>query len=105
MYVIFQGESLLIPATVTGSKSAITQLAVEIKRSKRGEVPLETDAVVGTLAYEDYTSPEVTDGYLFKLVNTAALTPGIYYVNYEYVIDGMTFKGVPKRVTVKESVI
>lgn len=105
MYVIFQGESLLIPATVTGSKSAITQLAVQIKKSKRGEVPLESDAVVANLTYENYTSPEVTDGYLFKLVNTTVLTPGIYYVNYEYVIDGMTFKGVPKRVTVKESVI
>ncbi len=105
MYTIFQGESLLIPATVTGNKSAITQLAIQIKRSKRGEVPLESEAVIATLTYENYTSPEVTDGYLFKLVNTTALTPGIYYVNYEYVIDGMTFKGVPKKITVKESVI
>lgn len=105
MYVIFQGESLLIPATVTGSKSAITELAIQIKKSKRGEVPLESDPVIANLTYEDYTSPEVTNGYLFKLVNTSALAPGIYYVNYEYVIDGMTFKGVPKRVTVKESVI
>lgn len=105
MYVIFQGESLLIPATVTGNKAAITELAVQIKRSKRGEVPLESDPVIASLTYEDYNSPEVTNGYLFKLVNTTALTPGIYYVNYEYVINGMTFKGVPKRVTVKESVI
>jgi hypothetical protein len=105
VYTIFQGESLLIPATVTGSKAAITQLAVQIKRSKRGEVPLESEPVIATLTSENYTSPEVTDGYLFKLVNTTALTPGIYYVNYEYVIDGMTFKGVPKKVTVKESVI
>jgi hypothetical protein len=105
VYTIFQGESLLIPATVTGNKSAITQLAIQIKRSKRGEVPLESEAVIATLTYENYTSPEVTDGYLFKLVNTTALTPGIYYVNYEYVIDGMTFKGVPKKITVKESVI
>ena len=105
MYVIFQGESLLIPATVTGNKAAITQLAVQIKKSNRGEIPLESDAVVASLTYENYTSPEVTDGYLFKLVNTSSLVPGIYYVNYEYVIDGMTFKGVPKRVTIKESVI
>ena len=105
MYVIFQGESLLIPATVTGAKSAITQLVVQIKSSKRGEVPLEADPVVATLTSENYTSPEVTDGYLFKLVNTSSLVPGIYYVNYEYVINGMTFKGVPKKVTVKESVI
>jgi hypothetical protein len=105
MYVIFQGESLLIPATVTGTKSAITQLVVQIKSSKRGEVPLESDPVVATLTSENYTSPEVTDGYLFKLVNTSSLVPGIYYVNYEYVINGMTFKGVPKKVTVKESVI
>ena len=105
MYVIFQGESLLIPATVTGNKAAITQLVVQIKSSKRGEVPLESAPVIATLTSEDYTSPEVTNGYLFKLVNTSALAVGIYYVNYEYVIDGMTFKGVPKRVTVKESVI
>lgn len=105
MYVIFQGESLLIPATVTGNKAAITQLVVQIKSSKRGEVPLETDPVKATLTSEDYTSPEVTDGYLFKLTNSSALAPGIYYVNYEYVIDGMTFKGVPKKVTIKESVI
>jgi hypothetical protein len=105
VYTIFQGESLLIPATVTGSKSAITQLAIQIKSSKRGEVPLETDPVVANLTYEDYTSTEVTNGYLFKLVNTSALVPGIYFVNYEYVIDGMTFKGVPKKITVKESVI
>ena len=105
MYVIFQGESLLIPATVAGNKAAITQLVVQIKSSKRGEVPLESAPVIATLTSEDYTSPEVTNGYLFKLVNTSALAVGIYYVNYEYVIDGMTFKGVPKRVTIKESVI
>ena len=105
MYVIFQGESLLIPAVVTGNKAAITQLAVQMKSSKRGEVPSESAPVIATLTSEDYTSPEVTTGYLFKLVDTSALAVGIYYVNYEYVIDGMTFKGVPKRVTVKESVI
>ena len=105
MYVIFQGESLLIPATVTGDKTAITQLVVQMKSSKRGEVPLESATVAATLTSENYTSPEVTNGYLFKLVNTSTLPIGIYYVNYEYVIDGMTFKGVPKRVTIKESVI
>jgi hypothetical protein len=105
MYVIFQGESLLIPATVTGSKQLINNLAVVIKRSNRGEVPLESEPVAGTFTVAPYTSPEVTDGYLFTLANTSALTPGIYYVNYEYTISGNTFKGVPKRVTVKESVI
>lgn len=104
MYVIFQGESLLIPATVTGSKQLISNLTVVIKSSKRGEVPLESDPVVATLYVEDYTSPEVTNGYLFTLANNT-LAPGIYYVNYEYKIGGETFKGVPKRVTVKESVI
>lgn len=105
MYTIFQGESLLIPATVVGSKSLITALTAKIKHSKRGEVPLEADTVVATMSVEDYNSPEVTDGYLFKLVNSSPLNPGIYYVNYEYVIDGMTFKGVPKKIVVKESVI
>jgi hypothetical protein len=105
MYVIFQGESLLIPATVTGERSLIQGLTGQIKSSKRGEVPLESDPVVATLTVEDYNSPEVTNGYLFKLVNTNSLAPGIYFVNYEYTISGMTFKGVPKRVTVKESVI
>ena len=105
MYVIFQGESLLIPATVVGNKLAITQLTVQIKGSKRGEVPLESAPVLATLTVEEYDSAEVDNGYLFKLVNTSALPVGIYYVNYEYVIDGMTFKGVPKRITIKESVI
>lgn len=104
MYVIFQGESLLIPATVQGSKGLITNLSVVIKSSKRGEIPSETDPVVATLSVEDYTSAEVTNGYLFSLTNTT-LAPGIYYVNYEYRIGADTFKGVPKRVTIKESVI
>lgn len=105
MYVIFQGESLLIPATVEGTKSFIENLQVQIKSSKRGEVPAESAPVVATMIVEDYTSAEVEEGYLFKLVNTSALVPGIYYVNYEYTIDGMTFKGVPKKITVRESVI
>lgn len=105
MYVIFQGESLLIPATVTGTKSLIENLTCQIKKSARGEVPTESDPVVATLTVEEYDSPEVTDGYLFKLTNSSVLVPGIYFVNYEYTIGGMTFKGVPKRVTVKESVI
>ena len=105
MYVIFQGESLLIPAVVTGNKAAISQLVVQMKSSKRGEVPLESAPVAATLTVEEYDSQEVDNGYLFKLVNTSALSVGIYYVNYEYVIDNMTFKGVPKRVTIKESVI
>lgn len=105
MYVIFQGESLLIPATVQGSKALIQNLVVQIKSSKRGEVPLESDPTLGTFTVSDYTSPEVTDGYLFTLQNTNSLNPGIYYVNYEYTIGGNVFKGVPKKVTIKESVI
>lgn len=105
MYVIFQGESLLIPATVTGTKSLISNLTAVIKASNRGEVPLESDAVVATMTVEDYTSSEVTNGYLFSLTDSSSLAPGIYYVNYEYNIDGDTFKGVPKKITVKASVI
>lgn len=105
MYIIFQGESLLIPATVQGDKSLIQNLTAQIKSSKRGEVPLESDPSLGSFAVSDYTSPEVTNGYLFTLQNTSSLTPGIYYVNYEYTIGGNTFKGVPKKVTIKESVI
>lgn len=105
MYVIFQGESLLIPATVAGSKELISNLTVVMKSSKRGEVPLESDPVDATLTVEDYTSPEVTNGYLFSLSDSSNLSPGIYYVNYEYIIGDNVFKGVPKRVTIKESVI
>ena len=105
MYVIFQGESLLIPATVQGTKALISNLTAVIKSSKRGEVPSEADPVVATLTVEDYSSPEVTNGYLFSLLNTSVLAPGIYYVNYEYTVDNTIAKGVPKRVTVKESVI
>lgn len=105
MYVIFQGESLLIPATVQGTKSLISNLTAVIKSSKRGEVPSESDPVVATLTVEDYNSTEVMDGYLFSLTNTSSLVPGIYYVNYEYSVSGTVAKGVPKRVTVKESVI
>lgn len=105
MYTIFQGESLLIPAVVSGDKSLITNLTAVIKQSTRGEIPPESAAVKATMIVENYTSPEVTNGYLFKLANTDALLPGIYYVNYEYKIDNMTFKGVPKKVTIKESVV
>lgn len=105
MYTIMQGASLLIPATVTGSKELIEGLVVQIKKSNRGEVPLESAPVVASLTVENYTSAEVTNGYLFKLVNTSSLAPGIYYVNYEYTIDGMVFKGTPKKVTIKESVV
>jgi hypothetical protein len=105
MYVIYQGESLVIPAVVTGTKSLISGVTAVIKGSKRGEVPLESDPVLGTFSVENYTSPEVTDGYLFTLANTATLDPGVYYVNFEYVVSGLGFKGTPKKVTIKESVI
>jgi hypothetical protein len=105
MYVIFEGESILIPATVTGTKNLISNLQVQIKSSKRGEVPQDTDPVVATMTVEDYNSPEVTNGYLFKLVNSSALTPGLYYVNFRYQVGGNTMKGEPKQITVKASVL
>lgn len=105
MIVLMQGESLQIPATVTGSKAAISNLSAVIKRSSRGEVPTETAPVVATLSYEDYNSEEITDGYLFYLNNTDALTLGTYYVNYEYTISGRSYKGDPFKVIVKESVV
>lgn len=105
MYVIYQGESLVIPAVVTGTKSLISGVTAVIKGSKRGEVPLEADPVLATFSVENYTSPEVTDGYLFTLANTSALDPGVYYVNFEYTVSGLGFKGIPKKITIKESVI
>lgn len=105
MIVLMQGESLQIPATVSGDKSLIESLSAVIKRSNRGEVPPESAQAVATLSYENYTSGEITNGYLFYLNNTSALTLGTYYVNYEYVIAGRTYKGEPFKVLVKESVV
>jgi hypothetical protein len=105
MYVIFEGESILIPATVAGSKQLISNLEVKIKASKRGEVPADTDPTVATMTVEDYTSPEVTNGYLFKLLNSSALTPGIYFVNFKYLVGGVIQKGEPKQLVVKQSVL
>lgn len=105
MYVIYQGESLVIPAVVTGTKSLITGVTAVIKGSKRGEVPLESDPVLGTFSVSDYTSPEVADGYLLTLSDTSDLDPGVYFINFEYTVAGLSFKGIPKKVTIKESVI
>jgi hypothetical protein len=106
MYVIYQGESLVIPAVVTGDKSLISGVTAVIKASQRGEVPLESAPVLATFSVSNYTSlPEVAQGYLFTLANTNSLAPGIYYVNFEYVVSSLSFKGVPKRVTIKESVV
>jgi len=105
MYVIYQGESLVIPAVVTGTKSLISGVTAVIKESKRGEVPLESDPVKGTFSVSDYSSPEVAEGYLFTLSNTNTLDPGIYFINFEYTVGGLSFKGVPKKLTIKESVI
>lgn len=105
MLVLMQGESLQIPATVVGGKEFITGLTVVVKRSARGEIPQESAAVVATLDIEDWVSPEATSGYMFTLANTAALTVGIYYANYEYVIDGRSYKGDPLKIVVKESVV
>ena len=105
MYVIYQQESLVIPAVVTGTKSLISGVTAVLKASQRGEVPLESATVLKTFTVSDYTSTEVAQGYLFTLSNTDSLTPGVYYVNFEYIVGGLTFKGVPKKVTIKESVI
>lgn len=105
MYVIYQGESLVIPAVVSGTKSLISGVTAVIKGSKRGEVPVESDPVLATFSVEDYTSPEVTDGYLFRLANTNSLDPGVYFVNFEYTVASLTQKGTPKKVVIKESVI
>lgn len=105
MLTIFQGESLQLPATVTGSKSSISNLIVELKKSLRGEVPAEAATTVATLTVENFTNDVITDGYLFSLVNTSALSVGIYYVNYEYQIVGKKYKGTPMKVIIKESVI
>jgi hypothetical protein len=105
MYVIYQGESLVIPAVVTGTKNLISGVTAVLKASQRGEVPLETAAVLKTFTVADYSSAEVAQGYLFTVSNTDSLVPGIYYVNFEYIVGGLTFKGVPKKVTIKESVV
>ena len=105
MLTIFQGESIQLPATVTGNKSSISNLVVEIKRSLRGEVPVEAAATVATLTVEDFTNDVITNGYLFSLTNTSALLVGIYYVNYEYQIVGKKYKGTPMKIVIKESVI
>ena len=105
MLTIFQGESIQLPATVTGTKSSISNLIVEIKKSIRGEVPAEAATTVATLTVEDFTNDIITNGYLFSLVNTSTLSVGTYYVNYEYQIVGKKYKGTPMKIVIKESVI
>lgn len=109
MYTIYQGESLLIPASVDGDKAEISNLTCALKYSKRGEIPNESDAVVAYLSVADYTNADIniTDGYLFSLQDTSAIEPGIYFVNYEFtsVTGGYVSKGVPLKVTIKPSVI
>lgn len=105
MIVLIKGESLRIPATVSGTKELIDSIEAVIKRSVRGEVPLDTSPVVATLTVSDYDSEEITDGYLFSLTNTSSLSVGIYYVNYKYIVAGATYKGDPMKVVVKEGVL
>lgn len=105
MIVIIKGESLRIPATVVGNKDLIGSIEAVIKKSNRGEIPLDTSPVVATLTVSDYDSEEITDGYMFSLINTSALTVGTYYVNYKFVVAGVTYKGDPMKVVVKEGVI
>lgn len=105
MIVLIEGESLRIPATVTGSKTLITGLQAQIKRSLRGEVPSDDKPVVAELAVSDYTSDEIFNGYMFTLANTSGLIPGIYYVNFKYTVEGLVYKGEPLKVVVKEGVL
>ncbi len=105
MIVLIEGQSLRIPATVTGNKALISGLQAQIKKSLRGEVPTDDKPVVASLTVSDYTSDQITNGYMFTLVNTSALVPGIYYVNFKYTVDELTYKGDPLRVVVKEGVL
>lgn len=105
MITIIKGESLRVPATVDGSKTLISSIEAVIKKSLRGEVPLDTTATVATLSVEDFSSLEITDGYMFTLVNTSALNVGIYYLNYKYTVGGLTYKGNPMKIVVKEGVL
>lgn len=106
MYVIFQGESILIPATVTGDKNAIENLVVQLKAANPGGgIPDHTDTVVATFEVADYTSAEVTDGYLFTLENTTTIAAGVYYVNYKYNVGDLLFKGTPKKITIREGLL
>lgn len=105
MYIIFQGESLQIPVSVTGDKGLISGLTVEIKRSYRGEVPAEDAPTVATMSITDYTNDDITSGYLFTLADSSALAVGLYYINYSYTVGGMVEKGIPVKLSVQESVI
>lgn len=105
MIVLSEGESLRIPATVVGNKSLISDLTAQIKKSLRGEVPSEDTAIAATLAVSDYTSDEITDGYIFTLTDTNSLSRGTYYVNFKFVVDGYTYKGEPLKVLIKEGVL
>jgi hypothetical protein len=105
MITIVQGESLQIPATVAGTKAAITNLVVKLKKSARGEIPSESAATAATLTVQDFTNDVITNGYLFYLTSTSSLTLGIYYVNYQYEISGKIYKGTPMKVVIKESVV
>lgn len=104
MYTIMQGESLQIPATVT-DKPSISDLVVTIKKSKNGEIPSQSSPVVATMTVTDYTGAGVTNGYLFSLINTSALVPGMYFINYKYSIDGIFNMGVPVKLQVYPGVV
>jgi hypothetical protein len=105
MIVLIEGESLRVPATVTGDKDLISSLQAVIKKSLRGEVPTDDSSVVANLVVTDYNSAEIQDGYMFTLSNTSVLTPGIYYINYKFTVSGLIYKGDPMKVVVKEGVI
>lgn len=104
MYTIMQGESLRIPATVE-DKSAVSNLIVQIKKSVSGSIPGSSAPVISNMTVSDYSDSEITDGYLFSLLNTTVLTPGLYYINYSYSIGGGTALGVPIKLAVNKGVI
>lgn len=105
MITLIKGESLRVPATVDGDRNLITSIEAVIKKSARGEVPLDTAAVVAAVSVVEFDSVQVPDGYMFTLVNTSALLTGIYYLNYKYIVGGLTYKGDPMKIVVKESVL
>lgn len=106
MYTIIKGASLLIPATVTGTKGTIDTVTAQLKAATAGGgVPDASDPVIATFVVTDYTSAQVADGYLFSLENTSAINPGTYYVNYMYTIGTKTFKGSPLKVIVRDGVL
>ena len=105
MITLIKGESLRVPATVDGNRASITSIQATMKKSMRGEVPLDTDSVAAAVTVAEFNSAEIPDGYMFTIVDTSALLTGIYDLNYQYTVAGLTYKGDPMKIVIKESVI